>query len=93
MLWWLAEHKSRVLTIMTTNNDKILPKELYREGRIDEVMTFLGVPAGVGAARLRRERAADVRRHEGLGQGRHDAGRELRRQDGGREPSMCRRPS
>jgi len=47
MLWWLAEHKSRVLTVMTTNNDKILPKELYREGRIDEVMTFLGVPAGV----------------------------------------------
>jgi hypothetical protein len=31
---------------MTTNNDKILPKELYREGRIDEVMTSLGVPAG-----------------------------------------------
>ena len=47
MLWWLAEHQSRVLTIMTTNNEKILPKELYREGRIDAVMQFLGVPKGV----------------------------------------------
>jgi len=43
LLWWLAEHKSRVLTIMTTNNSKILPPELYREGRIDEVMWFEGL--------------------------------------------------
>jgi len=43
LLWWLAEHKSRVLTIMTTNNAEALPKELYREGRIDEVMMFEGL--------------------------------------------------
>lgn len=49
LLWWLAEHKSRVLTIMTTNDSKILPKELYREGRIDEVMVFEGL--GVDPAR------------------------------------------
>jgi ATP-dependent 26S proteasome regulatory subunit len=55
MLWWLAEHKSRVLTIMTTNNDKILPKELYREGRIDEVMTFLGVQKGVERGKFVRQ--------------------------------------
>ena len=43
MLWWLAEHKSRVLTVMTTNNSKALPRELYREGRIDAVMLFEGL--------------------------------------------------
>jgi len=43
LLWWLAEHKSRVLTVMTTNNSKVLPRELYREGRIDEVMWFAGL--------------------------------------------------
>ena len=43
VLWWLAEHKSRVLTIMTTNKMKKMPPELYREGRIDEVMEFQGL--------------------------------------------------
>lgn len=38
LLWWLAEHRSRVLTVMTTNNKKKLPPELYRPGRIDLVM-------------------------------------------------------
>ena len=45
LLWWLAEHQSRVLTILTTNNSKILPPELYREGRIDDVMWFEGLDA------------------------------------------------
>jgi hypothetical protein len=45
LLWWLAEHRSRVLTIMTTNNSKVLPPELYREGRIDDVMWFEGLTA------------------------------------------------
>lgn len=35
LLWWLAEHKSRVFTVMTSNNIKKLPEELYRAGRID----------------------------------------------------------
>lgn len=43
VLWWLAEHRSRVLTIMTTNKMKKMPPELYREGRIDEVMDFQGL--------------------------------------------------
>jgi len=42
-LWWLAEHKSRVLAIMTTNASKTLPRELYREGRVDKVMWFEGL--------------------------------------------------
>jgi len=40
LLWWLQEHKSRVLTIMTTNSLKHVPPELYRPGRIDQVMNF-----------------------------------------------------
>jgi hypothetical protein len=40
MLWWLQEHTSTVLTLMTTNNINAIPKELYRPGRIDEVITI-----------------------------------------------------
>lgn len=46
LLWWLAERRSRVLVVMTTNNAKKLPKELYREGRIDEMMWFGGLEQG-----------------------------------------------
>lgn len=35
LLWWLADHQSRVLTVMTTNKLSIIPPELYRPGRID----------------------------------------------------------
>lgn len=38
LLWWLAEHRSRVMTIMTTNHREQLPPELYRSGRIDQVI-------------------------------------------------------
>lgn len=40
LLWWLQEHRSRVLTIMTTNDDEKLPDELVRPGRIDCRITF-----------------------------------------------------
>ena len=40
LLWWLAERRSRVLTVMTTNKAKSLPPELYREGRVDKVLWF-----------------------------------------------------
>lgn len=40
LLWWLAEHSSKVFTVMTTNNKDALPPELYRPGRIDEVFTL-----------------------------------------------------
>jgi len=53
LLWWLQEHDSSVIVIMTTNAIDKLPPELYRPGRIDmvldvpplrgndEIMTFL----------------------------------------------------
>lgn len=43
LLWWLAERRSRILVVMTTNNSSALPKELYREGRIDEVFWMNGL--------------------------------------------------
>jgi hypothetical protein len=45
LLWWLAEHRSRVLSIMTTNNRGKLPPELYRAGRIDQTLVFAGLEA------------------------------------------------
>jgi len=38
MLWWLQYRKSRVLTIITTNDFAALPKELYRAERLDQVV-------------------------------------------------------
>lgn len=43
LLWWLAEHRSRVFTIMTSNNLKALPEELYRPGRIDQITKLNGL--------------------------------------------------
>ena len=43
LLWWLQEHKSRVFVVMTTNKKEVIPKELWREGRIDKVLTFQGL--------------------------------------------------
>lgn len=43
LLWWLQEHKTQVFTVMTTNDIKKIPPELYREGRVDETMNFMGV--------------------------------------------------
>lgn len=49
ILWWLQEHDSRVLTIMTTNDAESLPKELIRAGRIDTTLNMdeLDVEKGV----------------------------------------------
>lgn len=38
LLWWLAEHRSKIITVMTTNDLSNIPPELYRSGRIDQVM-------------------------------------------------------
>lgn len=38
LLWWLSEHRSQVLTIMTTNNRVKIPPELFREGRVNDVL-------------------------------------------------------
>ncbi|NIT54911.1 MAG: AAA family ATPase [Aliifodinibius sp.] len=43
LLWWLQEHTSEVLVIMTSNNLKALPQELYRPGRLDKVLSFGGL--------------------------------------------------
>lgn len=40
LLWWLAEHKSKVFTVMTTNDKSGIPPELYRKGRVDLCMTI-----------------------------------------------------
>ena len=40
LLWWLEEHKSKVLTLMTTNDQLAIPPELYRPGRIDAEVQF-----------------------------------------------------
>jgi len=38
LLWWLENHKSQVFVVMTTNDKSAVPPELYRPGRIDEVV-------------------------------------------------------
>jgi len=43
MLWWLQEHQSKVLTIMTTNDVGKIPPELFRAGRVDFVEEFQGL--------------------------------------------------
>lgn len=43
LLWWLQEHSSTVLVIMTTNAQDKLPPELFRAGRIDEEVKFSGL--------------------------------------------------
>lgn len=43
LLWWLQEHKTKVFSVMTTNQLSIIPEELHREGRIDATMAFLGI--------------------------------------------------
>lgn len=43
LLWWLQEHRSRVLTIMTTNSERRIPPELTRPGRLDDTYPFKGL--------------------------------------------------
>lgn len=43
LLWWMAERTTRVLAILTTNDRKVIPPELYREGRVDGVHVFEGL--------------------------------------------------
>jgi len=40
LLWWLQEHQEAVFTIMTTNKQKLIPPELIRPGRIDQILYF-----------------------------------------------------
>jgi len=43
VLWWMQERDSRVFVVMTTNKIKNIPPELFRPGRIDDVMVFNGL--------------------------------------------------
>jgi ATP-dependent 26S proteasome regulatory subunit len=40
LLWWLAEHKSKVIVLQTTNRLADIPPELYRPGRADKVINL-----------------------------------------------------
>lgn len=44
LLWWLQEHDSRVLTVMTANTTQNLPPELYRPQRVDCIYQLSGLP-------------------------------------------------
>lgn len=38
ILWWMATNQSLTLVVMTSNDHGALPPELYRDGRLDEVI-------------------------------------------------------
>ena len=63
LLWWLQEHNGKVLTIMTTNDESIIPPELWREGRIDKKLEFLPLGAGKGRAFISGLAAATAHLH------------------------------
>ena len=44
LLWWMAEHRHRVLTVLTSNDKSMIPPELYREGRCDAVFEIQALP-------------------------------------------------
>ncbi len=43
LLWFMQESNSRVFVAMTCNNLKVIPPELYREGRVSGRITFRGL--------------------------------------------------
>jgi len=43
LLWWLQYKTSRVFVVMTCNNLEALPTELYRSGRIDQLIKLEGL--------------------------------------------------
>lgn len=46
LLWWLQEHTTQILTLMTTNNLQSIPPEVYRPGRVDRIMEFGSLDIG-----------------------------------------------
>lgn len=74
LLTWMAERKSRVFVVATANNIDLLPPELIRKGRLDEIF-FVDLPSpaarveilnahlrkrGIDAATLDLEQAVQV---------------------------------
>ena len=43
LLWWLQYKSSKVFVVMTCNNLEALPTELYRSGRIDQLIKLQGL--------------------------------------------------
>jgi hypothetical protein len=43
LLWQMQESRDRVFYMLTTNDEKALPPELIREGRIEKAITFEGL--------------------------------------------------
>jgi len=43
LLWWLQYKTSKVYVVMTCNNLEALPTELYRSGRIDQLIKLRGL--------------------------------------------------
>jgi len=43
LLWWLQYKTSKVYVVMTCNNLEALPTELYRSGRIDQLIKLQGL--------------------------------------------------
>ena len=43
LLWWLQYKTSKVFVVMTCNNLEALPTELYRSGRIDQLIELQGL--------------------------------------------------
>ncbi|ANO57634.1 hypothetical protein [Vibrio phage vB_VhaS-a] len=54
LLWWLQERTSSAIVVMTCNDLEALPSELYREGRLDTTIEFVGVQSTDAAARFVR---------------------------------------
>ena len=51
ILTWLQERKSRTFVILTMNNPKLLPTEIFRAGRFDKVFT-IELPSGIERRRI-----------------------------------------
>ncbi|QIG66685.1 ATPase domain-containing protein [Rhizobium phage RHph_TM16] len=54
LLWWMQTHKTKVLTICTTNDLSKIPPEFYRPGRLDEVMKINAMPPKEAEAFLKQ---------------------------------------
>lgn len=43
LLWWLQERTSNAIVVMTCNDISSLPVELYRDGRLNGTIEFIGI--------------------------------------------------
>lgn len=62
LLWWLQSHRSLVITIMTSNDLRRLPPELYRPGRIDQKLELRGLtPDEIGPFALAKAKYLGIK--------------------------------